>query len=176
MIGGRWTRAAENGYIAPDPLNPSVVFGGNSGAAGFSGDEEVQELPPTLAHPGKYRSTWTLARLFFSADRSACAVFRFARVLFRTADGGSSWQVISPDLTRERPRCAAQSGSRDGRGCAEKTNVTGVIYAIAPSFVKEGEIWAGTDDGLIQLTQDEGKTWENVTPPELTPWSKVDAH
>src|SRR5260370_2999655 len=92
--------------------------------------------------------------------------------MFRTADSGSSWQVISPDLTREDP--GVPPNLDPGKAAdVPKGKRHGVIYTIAPSFVKEGEIWAGTDDGLIQLTQDEGKTWENVTPPELTPWSKV---
>src|SRR6266404_3323049 len=90
----------ENGYIAPDPLNPGVVFGGAVARQDFS-DEQVQELPPTLAHPGKYRSTWTLPLVFSPIDPHV--LYFGSQVLFRTADGGSSWQVISPDLTREDP-------------------------------------------------------------------------
>ncbi len=159
----------ENGYIAPDPLNSGVVFGGAVARQDFS-DEEVQELPPTLAHPGKYRSTWTLPLVFSPLDPHV--LYFGSQVLFRTADGGSSWQVISPDLTREDPGVPP---NLDPATAADvpKGKRHGVIYTIAPSFVKAGEIWAGTDDGLIHLTQDEGKTWENVTPPELTPWSKV---
>jgi photosystem II stability/assembly factor-like uncharacterized protein len=159
----------ENGYIAPDPLNPGVVFGGTVARQDFS-DEQVQELPPTLAHRGKYRSTWTLPLIFSPTDPHV--LYFGSQVLFRTADGGSSWQVISPDLTREDPGVPP---NLDAATAADvpKGKPHGVIYTIAPSFVKAGEIWAGTDDGLIQLTQDEGKTWENVTPPELTPWSKV---
>src|SRR5258708_28352535 len=80
--------------------------------------------------------------------------------------------VISTDLTREDP---GVSLNLDAATVADvpKGKRHGVIYTIAPSFAKAGEIWAGTDDGLIHLTQDEGKTWENVTPPELSPWSKV---
>jgi photosystem II stability/assembly factor-like uncharacterized protein len=159
----------ENGYIAPDPLNPGVVFGGTVARQDFS-DEQVQEMPPTLAHPGKYRSTWTLPLVFSPIDPHV--LYFGSQVLFRTADGGSSWQVISPDLTREDPGAPP---NLDAATAADvpKGKRHGVIYTIGPSFVKAGEIWAGTDDGLIQLTQDEGKTWENVTPPELTPWSKV---
>ena len=159
----------ENGYIAPDPLNSGVVFGGAVARQDFS-DEEVQELPPTLAHPGKYRSTWTLPLVFSPLDPHV--LYFGSQVLFRTADGGSSWQVISPDLTREDPGVPP---NLDPATAADvpKGKRHGVIYTIAPSFVKAGEIWAGTDDGLIHLTQDEGETWENVTPPELTPWSKV---
>jgi photosystem II stability/assembly factor-like uncharacterized protein len=159
----------ENGYIAPDPLNPGVVFGGTVSRQDFS-DEQVQELPPTLAHPGRYRSTWTLPLVFSPIDSHV--LYFGSQVLFRTADGGGSWQVISPDLTREDPgvppNLDAATAADVGKGKRH-----GVIYTIGPSFVRAGELWAGTDDGLIQLTQDEGKTWENVTPPELTPWSKV---
>src|SRR6266436_2764031 len=159
----------ENGYIAPDRLNPGVVFGGTVARQDFS-DEEVQELPPTLAHPGKYRSTWTLPLVFSPIDPHV--LYFGSQVLFRTADGGNSWQVISPDLTREDPGVPA---NLDAATAADvpKGKRHSVIYTIGPSFVRAGEIWAGTDDGLIQLTQDEGKTWENVTPPELTPLSKV---
>src|SRR2546422_2383305 len=159
----------ENGYIAPDPLSPGVVFGGTVARQDFS-DEQVQELPPTLAHSGKYRSTWTLPLVFSPIDPHV--LYFGSQVLFRTADGGSSWQVISPDLTREDPGVPP---NLDAATAADvpKGKRHGVIYTIGPSFVKAGEIWAGTDDGLIELTQDEGKTWENVTPPELTPWSKV---
>jgi len=159
----------ENGYIAPDPLNPGVVFGGTVARQDFS-DEQVQELPPTLAHPGKYRSTWTLPLVFSPIDPHV--LYFGSQVLFRTADGGNSWQVISPDLTREDPGVPA---NLDAATAADvpKGKRHSVIYTIGPSFVRAGEIWAGTDDGLIQLTQDEGKTWENVTPPELTPLSKV---
>jgi len=159
----------ENGYIAPDPVNPGVVFGGAVARQDFS-DEQVQEMPPTLAHPGKYRSTWTLPLVYSPIDPHV--LYFGSQVLFRTADSGGSWQVISPDLTREDPGvppnldAATAADTRKGKR-------HGVIYTIGPSFVKGGEIWAGTDDGLIQLTQDEGKTWENVTPAELTPWSKV---
>src|SRR5438132_10594736 len=158
----------ENGYIAPDPLNPGVVFGGFVARQDFS-DEQVQQMPPTLGHPGKYRRTWTLPLVFSPIDRHV--LYFGSQVLFRTADGGNSWQVMSPDLTRED---AGVPANLDGATAADapKGKRRGVIYTIGPSYVRAGEIWTGTDDGQIQLTQDEGKTWENVTPPELTPWRK----
>jgi photosystem II stability/assembly factor-like uncharacterized protein len=159
----------ENGYIAPDPLNPGVVFGGTVARQDF-GDEQLQQLPPTLAHAGDYRRTWTLPLVFSPIDPHV--LYFGSQVLFRTADGGSSWQVISPDLTREDPGVPLNLDAATAAD-APKGKRRGVVYTIGPSFVKAGEIWAGTDDGLIQLTQDEGKTWENVTPPDLTPWSKV---
>jgi photosystem II stability/assembly factor-like uncharacterized protein len=159
----------ENGYIAPDPLNPAVVFGGFVARQDFS-DEQVQQMPPSLAHPGEYRRTWTLPLVFSPIDPHV--LYFGSQVLFRTADGGNSWQVISPDLTREDPGVPANLDAATAAD-APKGKRRGVIYTIGPSFVRAGEIWAGTDDGLIQLTRDEGKTWENVTPPELMPWSKV---
>jgi photosystem II stability/assembly factor-like uncharacterized protein len=159
----------ENGYIAPDPLNPGVVFGGFVARQDFS-NEQLQQLPPTLAHPGNYRRTWTLPLVFSPIDPHV--LYFGSQVLFRTADGGSSWQVISPDLTREDPGVPPNLDAATAAD-APKGKRRGVIYTIGPSPVRAGEIWAGTDDGLIQLTQDEGKTWENVTPPDLTPWSKV---
>src|SRR5713101_1861589 len=159
----------ENGYIAPDPLNPGVEYGGSVARQDF-GDEQVQQMPPTLVHPGEYRRTWTLPLVFSPIDKHV--LYFGSQVLFRTADGGNSWQVISPDLTREDPGVPAILDAATAAD-APKGKRHSVIYAIGPSFVRAGAIWAGTDDGLIQLTQDEGKTWENVTPPELTPWSKV---
>jgi photosystem II stability/assembly factor-like uncharacterized protein len=159
----------ENGYIAPDPLHPGVVFGGFVARQDFS-DEQLQQLPPTLAHPGDYRRTWTLPLVFSPIDPHV--LYFGSQVLFRTADGGSSWQVISPDLTREDPGVPPNLDPATAAD-APKNKRRGVIYTIGPSPVLAGEIWAGTDDGLIQLTKDEGKTWENVTPPDLTPWSKV---
>jgi photosystem II stability/assembly factor-like uncharacterized protein len=159
----------ENGYIAPDPLNPAAVFGGFVARQDFS-DEQVQQMPPSLAHPGEYRRTWTLPLVFSPIDPHV--LYFGSQILFRTADGGNSWQVISPDLTREDPGVPANLDASTAAD-APKGKRRGVIYTIGPSFVRAGEIWAGTDDGLIQVTRDEGKTWENVTPPELTPWTKV---
>jgi len=159
----------ENGYIAPDPENPEVIYGGFVTRQNLN-NEEIQLMPPTLAHSGNYRRTWTLPLVFSPTDPKV--LYFSSQVLFRTVDGGNSWQVISPDLTREDPGALANLDA-PAIADASKEKRRGVIYTIAPSYVRKGEIWAGTDDGLIQLTQDEGKTWSNVTPPEITAWSKV---
>jgi photosystem II stability/assembly factor-like uncharacterized protein len=159
----------ENGYLAPDPLNPEVVYGGTVARQDLL-HEQVVQMPPGLTQTEKLRHTWTLPLVFSPLD--AHVLYFGSQKLFRTADGGNSWQAISPDLTREDPGVPANldaATAADAPG--EKRR--GVIYTIGPSSVQAGEIWAGTDDGLIQLTRDEGKTWSNVTPAELTPWSKV---
>jgi photosystem II stability/assembly factor-like uncharacterized protein len=159
----------ENGYVAPDPLNPEVMYGGFVTRQDLR-TEQMVEMPPGLSQTEKLRRTWTLP-LVFSPLNSHVLYFG-AQILFRTADGGNSWKVISPDLTREDPGVPPNLDPATAADApAEKRR--GVIYAIAPSSVRAGEIWTGTDDGLIQLTQDEGKAWSNVTPAELTPWSKV---
>ena len=159
----------ENGYTAPDPLNPGVIYGGTVARQDLS-DEEVQAVPPMLAHAGSFRRTWTLPLVFSPVDPHV--LYFGSQILFRTADGGGSWQAISPDLTREDPGVPVNLDPATAAD-APATKRRGVIYTIGPSYVRAGEIWTGTDDGLIHLTQDEGKTWKDVTPAEITPWSKV---
>ena len=159
----------ESDYVAPDPVNPGIIYGGSVVRQDFH-NEEVQQIPPTLMYPGDYRRTWTLPLVFSELDPHV--LYFSAQVLFRTADGGNSWQKISPDLTREDP------GVPPNLDAATAADVPpgkrhGVIYTIAPSPKVAGEIWVGTDDGLVHLTRDEGKTWSDVTPKELTAWSKV---
>jgi photosystem II stability/assembly factor-like uncharacterized protein len=159
----------ENGYIAPDPLNPEVIYGGFVTRQDLR-TEQILQTPPGLAQNEKLRRTWTLPLVFSPLD--AHVLYFGSQILFRTADGGNSWKAISPDLTREDPGVPANLDPATAADApAEKRR--GVIYTIAPSSVQAAQIWAGTDDGQIQLTQDGGKTWNNVTPAELTPWSKV---
>ncbi len=163
----------ESEYIAPDPLDPNVIFGGTEGTEADKFNLETgddQQIPPTLAHRGVFRSTWTLPLVFSPADSHA--LYFGSQVMFVTRDGGSSWQIISPDLTRENPGVPP---NLDPTTAADTTGNgrRGVIYTIAPSPLDKNTIWAGTDDGLIQITRDGGKSWQNVTPPALTPWSKV---
>ena len=159
----------ENGYVAPDPLNPEVVYGGFVARQDLRTEQMVQ-MPPGLAQMEKLRRTWTLPLVFSPLDSRV--LYFGAQTLFRTADGGNSWKAISPDLTREDPGVPPNLDPATAADApAERRR--GVIYTIAPASAQSGEIWAGTDDGLIQLTQDEGKTWSNVTPVDLAPWSKV---
>jgi hypothetical protein len=123
---------------------------------------------------GKYRFNRTAPLIFSAADPHV--LYLGSNVMFATRDGGNSWQIISPDLTRdltnEDPGSPATLGPFVAADPA-KGKHRGVIYSIAPSPKDANLIWAGTDDGLIQVTHDGGKNWQNVTPSELTPWSKL---
>jgi len=159
----------ESDYVAPDPVNPGIIYGGSVVRQDFH-NEEVQQIPPTLMYPDDYRRTWTLPLVFSEIEPHV--LYFSAQVLFRTADGGNSWQKISPDLTREDPGVPANLDAATAADIPPGKR-HGVIYTIAPSPKVTGVIWVGTDDGLVHLTRDEGKTWNDVTPKELTPWSKV---
>lgn len=159
----------ESDYVAADPLSPEIVYGGTVARQDFH-NEQVQAMPPTLMYPGDYRKTWTVPLVFSEIEPHV--LYFSSQVLFRTADGGSSWQKISPDLTREDPGAPSNLDAPTAAD-APASKRRGVIYTIAPSPKVAGEIWVGSDDGLIHLTRDEGKTWKDVTPPEVTAWSKV---
>jgi hypothetical protein len=153
----------EYGYAAPDPLDPDVVYGG--------GDRGFQV--PLVYRPGagctrfrraQYRTDRTEPLMFSPVDPHI--LYFASNVLFKTTDGGNSWQTISPDLTRENPGVPASVGTLVPKG-ADKQR--GVIYALAPSFKSVGTLWAGTDDGQLWVTRDGGKNWSDITPKELPP-------
>ena len=159
----------EYGYVAPDPLNPNFIYGGK--ATRFDRTTgQTQDVSPVILRTGKYRFNRTAPLLFSPVDPHI--LYLGSNVLFKTTDGGNSWQVMSPDLTREDPGVPPNLGVFVEADPA-KGKHRGVIYSLAPSPEDVNLIWAGTDDGLIHLTRDGGKNWQNVTPPELTPWSKV---
>lgn len=159
----------EYGYVAPDPLNPNIVFGGKVTRFDWT-TGQTQDVSPVVLRSGKYRFNRTAPLIFSPADPHI--LFLGSNVLFETINGGHSWKVASPDLTREDPGTPPNLGVFSTLDEARRKH-RGVIYSIGPSFKNMNVIWVGTDDGLIQVTRDGGKTWKNVTPPELTPWSKV---
>jgi len=171
--------AGESGYIAPDPLNPDIIYGGDTygGVVRFDRTTgQAQDISPwpvsTFGQPmprRKYRFTWTSPLVFDRLDRHT--LYHGAQVLFRTRDGGLHWDAISPDLTGANPEARAETGAVTIANAAARGY--GVIYTIAPSPLSAGLIWVGTDDGLIHVTTDGGGHWQNVTPEGLAPWSKV---
>jgi photosystem II stability/assembly factor-like uncharacterized protein len=159
----------EYGTIAVDPLNENLIYGARVTRTNLALGE-VQDVAPEPIRRGEYRYNRTLPLAFSPADPHK--LYFAANVVFETTDGGDHWKVISPDLTREKYEPPASLGVF-AAGDPEKGAHRGVVYALGPSFVDKNVLWAGTDDGLIHLTRDGGKTWSNVTPAALTPWSKV---
>jgi len=159
----------EYGTIAIDPLNENLVYGARVSRTNLELGE-VQDVAPEPVRRGEYRYDRTLPLVFSPTDPHK--LYFAANVVFETIDGGKNWKTISPDLTREKYETPANLGAFAAAD-PEKGKHRGVVYALAPSYLEKGTLWAGTDDGLIQLTRDGGKTWANVTPPALTPWSKV---
>jgi photosystem II stability/assembly factor-like uncharacterized protein len=160
----------EYGYVAPDPLDPDIIYGGGrSEVSKFHWSTgQVQNITPIPLRSAKYRTDRTEPLMFSPLDPHT--LYFASNVLFKTTDGGNSWQTISTDLTRENPGVPPSVGSLVAKG-AEKQR--GVIYALAPSFKTIDTLWAGTDDGLVWLTRDGGKSWNDITPKELTPWNKI---
>ncbi|HET9742250.1 MAG TPA: hypothetical protein VFQ00_05815 [Terriglobales bacterium] len=159
----------ESGYLAPDPKDANVLFGGTVERC----DQNVnvgKNVSPTIGVAGVFRNTWTLPLVFSPVDH---ALYFSHQMLFKSTNNGQSWQQISPDLTREDPGTPPNLDPTTAQDANEKSTRRGVIYTIAPSPREANRIWVGTDDGLIQLTTDGGRNWKNVTPPELIPWSKV---
>ncbi|HWY42513.1 MAG TPA: hypothetical protein VNX66_03390 [Candidatus Sulfotelmatobacter sp.] len=159
----------EYGTIAVDPLNENDVYGARVTRTDLALGQ-VQDVAPEAVRRGEYRYDRTLPLMFSPTDPHK--LYFAANVLFETVDGGKSWEVISPDLTRKSYETPANLGAFAAND-PEKGKHRGVVYALAGSYLEKGTIWAGTDDGLIQLTRDGGKNWTDVTPSQLTPWSKV---
>lgn len=161
--------AEEYGYVVADPLNPNLVYGGKI-TRYDKRNGQSQNISPEAVRSGKYRFLRTAPVLFNSIDKKT--LYFAGNVLFKTIDGGNKWDVISPDLSRESWDIPAAVGIYTKEEM-KKMPRRGVIYTVAPSYVDINTIWCGTDDGLIHVTKDGGKTWTNVTPPAITSWSKV---
>jgi len=160
--------AEEYGYVAPDPLHPDLVYGGKVTRFNWV-TKDVQDVSPQIL-PGDLRFVRTMPLIFSPVDPHT--LYLGSNVLLKTTNGGDSWQAISPDLTRKQYETPANLGifaAEDSQAGKHR----GVIYTIAPSPKDVNLIWAGTEDGLIQLTRDGGKSWRDVTPPGLSAWSKV---
>ena len=161
--------AEEYGYVAADPLDPNIIYGGKISKFDKR-TGQTQNISPEAVRSGKYRFLRTAPVLFNPIDKKT--LYYAGNVLFKTMNGGNTWQIISPDLTRETYDIPSSVGiytTNDMKTMPRR----GVIYTVAPSYKDVNTIWCGTDDGLIHVTKDGGKTWKNVTPPEITSWSKV---
>jgi len=159
----------EYGYVAADPLDPNIIYGGKITKYNkLTG--QVQNISPEPVRTGKVRFIRTAPVLFSPVDNKT--LFFAGSVIFKTTTGGDTWEQISPDLTRESydiPESVGIFNTPDLKTMARR----GVVYTVAPSYQDINTIWAGTDDGLIHITKDGGKHWKNITPSTLTSWSKV---
>ncbi|HEV2491873.1 MAG TPA: glycosyl hydrolase [Terriglobia bacterium] len=170
----------ESGYIAPDPRDPNIVYAG-----GYEGEitrfdkrtGQAREISPwpevsdgTGAAHLKYRFQWTEPILISPHDPNV--LYYAANVLFKSTDGGTTWTAISPDLTRNDKSKQGVSGgpiTKDDTG----TEYYDTIFAVAESPLERGLLWAGSDDGLVHLTRDDGQHWSDVTPKDVPAWSMV---
>ena len=160
--------AYEFGYILPDPLNPEIIYGGGPGRGLVKIDRtnrQVATISPNISRDGDYRMAMNPPLAF--SPQNAHELYEGTQYVLETQDGGMSWRTISPDLTM-RPS-TGDTGKIKGKKAPNRTS----INTIAPSPVRAGVVWAGTTDGLIQLTQDGGKTWVNVSPQGLSQWSLI---
>jgi photosystem II stability/assembly factor-like uncharacterized protein len=170
-----WTglcAGGEAGYTAPDPLHPEILFGGTVTRCNVVTGAS-QNVSPEKGD-GPFRHAWTQPLVFSAADQRA--LYFANQYLYKTINGGESWTQISQDMTREEPGIPAnlnEAAASDVSPGAPASRRLGVIYTIAPSSLRAPTLWIGTDDGYIHLTIDDGKTWTNVTPTQLTAWSKV---
>lgn len=161
--------ASEYSYVAPDPLDPDIVYGGT--VSRFDRRTgQVQNVSPHPIRPADFRTLRTAPILFSPIDPRT--LYFAGNTLWTTTTGGNTWTRISPDLTRTDSVVPPNVGVYSSTPTARARH-PGVIYTVAPSYRSVNTIWAGTDDGLIHLTHDGGKTWKNVTPPDLRPWAKV---
>jgi photosystem II stability/assembly factor-like uncharacterized protein len=170
----------EAGYIAPNPTDPNIVYAGDYQGNITRFDRRTNQVKsiavwPELtdargAAPLDHRFQWTAPIVTSPHDPNT--IYYGGERIFKTTDGGTHWEAISGDLTRNDKSKQLASGGPitvDDTG----TEYYDTVFSIAPSPLTKGLIWAGTDDGLIQITRDEGRNWTNVTPKGLAEWSRI---
>ena len=170
----------ESGWIQAKPGDPNIVYAGSYDGLLTRFDKTTQQERDINAYPDnpmgsgaegmKYRFQWTFPIVTSPHDPSV--LYAAANVLFRTRDEGQSWEIMSPDLTRNDKTKLGPSG---GPLTKDNTSVEYycTIFTVAESPKRKGVIWAGSDDGLVHVTQDDGKTWTNVTPKDVPAWAQV---
>ena len=172
----------ESGWIAPDPKNPDVVFAGEYGGQITRYDHKTRQARHIMSWPQladghatqdlKYRFQWNAPILVSRHDPKV--LYHASQILLRSRDEGETWEEASPDLTRNDKSKQGYSGgpiTRDITG----VEVYDTIFALAESPQEPGVLWAGSDDGLVHVTHDNGKTWQNVTPKGMPDWIQINA-
>jgi len=171
----------ESGYIAPYPPDPEIVYAGEYQGQITRFDKHTGETKDISVIPQltdavgaaklEHRFQWTAPLLLSPHDPNL--LYHAGERIFETTDQGQHWTAISPDLTRNDKSKQQPSGGPvtiDDTG----TEYYDTIFAVAESPLQRGLIWAGTDDGLVQVTRDGGKDWDNITPRQMPQWSRVD--
>ncbi len=170
----------ESGWIAPDPTNSKFVYAGSYDGLLTRYDHRTGGLRNITAWPDnpmgsgveamKYRFQWSFPLLFSPHDPKL--LYAGSNVLLTTRDEGHSWTAISPDLTRNDK---SKQGPVGGSITKDNTAVEyyDTIFTVDESPITKGLIWVGTDDGLVQLTRDAGKTWQNVTPKGIPDFIRI---
>ncbi len=176
MVGG-----GESGWLAPDPNDPNIIYATGVYGSVVRWDRRTslsQDIAPwpmqnfaSEINERKYRDPWTPMLVFSPIEKNT--LYLGTQYVMKTTDGGLHWERISPDLTGALPNAANEKPSGPVTAQNAKERGFGVVFSIAPSPLKAGEIWAGSDTGLIHLTLDGGKTWQDVTPKGVADWSRV---
>ena len=173
---GLWREVGggESGFATPDPKNPDIVWSSASGSGSLGGivtrynekTKQYRQLEVWPEYAGgsyasllKYRFQWTFPLLISPHDNKT--VYVTSQHVHKTTNDGQTWEVISPDLTMNDKKMQGFSGGLTGDNIA--VEYANVIYAFEESPIKQGVFWAGTNDGLVHVSQDNGKTWKNVT-------------
>jgi photosystem II stability/assembly factor-like uncharacterized protein len=176
------TAGGESGHIAPNPENPEIVYGGSYDGYLTRVDHNTDSVrlidvwPDNPMGKGaeslKYRFQWNFP-IFFSPHDSR-VLYTAANHLFKSTNEGQSWQKISPDLTRNDK---SKQGSSGGPITQDNTSVEyySTIFAATESYHEKGVLWAGSDDGMIHVSRDNGENWKDVTPSGLPEWTQINS-
>jgi photosystem II stability/assembly factor-like uncharacterized protein len=171
----------EPGYIAPDPRDPDVYYAGaNNGSFLTRLNRRSGEIKEVGAYPRFFsgensgevveRWQWTYPIIFSPVDPKI--LYTSSQRVWKTTDGGDTWTAISPDLTRHDPKTFGDSGGPITHDM-NSPEIYGTVFSLAPGKTDVNIIWAGSDDGIVNLTRDGGKTWTNVTPKEMPEFGRV---
>lgn len=174
----------ESGWIAPSPKDSQIIFAGSYGGYTTRFDKRTGQQRAINPYPNnpmgagadvlKYRFQWNFPIVF--SPHNPDVLYLAANVLFKSTDEGSSWQIISPDLTRNDK---SKQGASGGPITKDNTSVEyyATIFAVMESPVQAGTIWVGSDDGLIHISRDGGANWSNVTPPSsiMPEWIQINS-
>ena len=161
--------AEEYGYVVADPVDPDIIIGGK--LTRFDRRTgQAQNILPVPVQTEDFRMLRTEPVVFSPLDPHL--LFFAGNTLWQTRDRGDQWEKISPDLSRPNYELPASIGKYK-EDATKQAHRRGVIYSVAPSPLDANRIWCGTDDGLIHLTTDAGKTWSDVTPPNISAWQKI---